>query len=219
MQQLITESQARKITGGRKPLVPLEYERACKDLAACQTIDEAKYFADKSDALAAWAKIYKDDKAGLEARKLKLYAYRRMGLLAGELRPNRRMGGRASCVPGPSSLLQEKGLSKSTATIVRRISRLPEDDFNKQVNALRPLAPATLANKLSNPRASDAFKTLCDGTDSFIKAAAWMKRHDARTLARGLFADETVRMRSAILGMNDWLDEFEHHLPRVVERK
>lgn len=56
MNSVITAEQAKKITGGRTPLVPVEYEAAVKSLQACATLDEAKYWSDKSDALAAWAK-------------------------------------------------------------------------------------------------------------------------------------------------------------------
>ena len=93
MNSVISEEQARQITGGRKPLVPVEYERACTALAECQTIDEAKYWDNKADALAAWAKIYNNDQAGLEAKRLKLHAYRRMGEIAREIIPKGTSGG------------------------------------------------------------------------------------------------------------------------------
>lgn len=84
MSTVITEQQARQITGGRKPLVPVEYEAACNALAQCVDLDEAKYWSDKADALAAWAKIYRDDRISAQAKRLKLKAYRRMGELAAE---------------------------------------------------------------------------------------------------------------------------------------
>lgn len=98
MQQVISAEQARKITGGRTPHVPVEYETAINALVACRSIDEAKYWSDKSDALAAWAKIYHSDKAAREAKALKLWAFRRMGQLAAELRPNyKRVKGISGC--------------------------------------------------------------------------------------------------------------------------
>lgn len=69
--------------------MPVEYEEACKALAACATIDEGKYWSDKADALAAWAKIYKSDEAAIAARRLKLQAFRRMGEIATQMESER----------------------------------------------------------------------------------------------------------------------------------
>lgn len=69
--------------------LPVQYDEAVKALAACTTIDESKHWADKAEALAAWAKVYKDDQVAIEARRLKLHAYRRMGELAQELEKQR----------------------------------------------------------------------------------------------------------------------------------
>src|ERR1700722_7297053 len=83
--------------------MPVEYVEACKALAACVTIDEAKRWADKAEALAAWAKIYRSDEASVQAARLKLHAYRRMGKLAEEIRPLRHIGGQGYAL-GPPSL-------------------------------------------------------------------------------------------------------------------
>ena len=147
--QVLTEKQARHITGGRKPLVPVEYEAACKALQACIDIDEAKYWADKADALAAWAKVYRDDKVGRQAKQLKLLAYRRIGELARELRPQgsagsgkiidgKKLRGR---LKGPKSLLREHGMPSGLANAATRLSRLPKSKFDEIVNQPVPPAP------------------------------------------------------------------------------
>lgn len=51
MKAVISSEQARQITGGRTPLVPVEFETAVKALKACTQIDEAKYWSDKASAL------------------------------------------------------------------------------------------------------------------------------------------------------------------------
>lgn len=144
MQQVITETKAREITGGRKPLVPVKYEEACKALVECQTIDDAKYWDNKADALAAWAKIYKNDEAGLEAKRLKLHAYRRMGLLAGELRPAVNPRGPRGAGPGPRSLLMERGFSQGAAEACRALALKPQQEFDAIVSLPRPPSPATV---------------------------------------------------------------------------
>lgn len=49
MQSVISAAEAKKITGGRTPLVPVEYETAITALQACVTLDETKYWSDKAD--------------------------------------------------------------------------------------------------------------------------------------------------------------------------
>ena len=127
MQSVITVEQARKITKGRTPHVPVEYETACKALEACCTLEEGKYWSDKADALAAWAKIYHDSKIERQAKILKLRAYARMGELAKELYPKpivRRGGGGW----GASTELRERaGMSQYDAQVALGMARLPPE--------------------------------------------------------------------------------------------
>lgn len=74
MQQVITQTQAKQITGGRVALTFPEYERAVVALEACLTIDDALYFSNWADAQSAWAKINHDDKCIRLAKNLKLWA-------------------------------------------------------------------------------------------------------------------------------------------------
>src|SRR6185437_1386632 len=138
--------------------LPVEYEIACKALAACSSIDEAKTWADKSDALAAWAKIYKSDRAALEARRLKLHAYRPMGELARELRPQRRASKGRGTLPGPRSLLLEHGLTTTQAQLVARVSNLPESEFEALV--MRPIPPTPNIVFRQKIGASDIYNVL-----------------------------------------------------------
>src|ERR1700690_2101621 len=92
MKQVISAEEARKITGGRLPHMPVEYETALQALQECITLEDTKYWSDKADALAVWAKIFHSDDAARKAKQLKLKAFRRMGELARELRPGKRGG-------------------------------------------------------------------------------------------------------------------------------
>ena len=165
MNNLIDEKQARAITGGRMPLVPVEYEAAVKALIACTHLDEAKYCSDKADALAAWAKIYKSDEAGLESKRLKLHAFRRMSQIANELRPNDKFAPRqqpnggflAKKLPGPVSLLLEKGLSSTQANMVRAVGSMPEKQFKAAIESKNP--PAAWKIRQMKGKTSLAWKT------------------------------------------------------------
>lgn len=147
---LIRSASAALPESARTPM-PVEYETAIKALDACTSLDETKAWNNAADALAAWAKIYNSDEAELKAKRLRLHAYRRMGQLARELRPPGRMkgGGHRGCLgklPGPNSLLQEHGLTKTEAGAANFIAQLPEEQFQRVLE--RPLRPTTVANHL-----------------------------------------------------------------------
>lgn len=134
MNAVISSEQARQITKGRTPLVPVEYEEAVKALRACTQIDEAKYWSDKASALAAWAKIYHSDEVSRQARILRLYAYRRMGVLAQEIQ-KQNGGGRIR------TILEDKGLSVTEARQIDGVGRATQKQFERAIAAPRPPAP------------------------------------------------------------------------------
>lgn len=120
----------------KKTPLPVVYEEACRQLANVSTVLDAKYFADKADALAAWAKIYRSDQAALEAKRLKLHAFRKMGLIAEELRPTKNTG---KAVKGARSLLVENGLNHTAAIAALNMSRVSDKKFLDMV--VQPCPP------------------------------------------------------------------------------
>jgi hypothetical protein len=206
MQHVITEEQARKITGGRKPHVPVIYEEACKALEQCISLDETKYWADKSDALAAWAKIYHDDKISRDARALKLRAYVRMGELAEQLRPVK-SGGRHGSLPGPISLLVESGLTRQQAVTARGLSRAPRDKLEKIINSPRPPTPVVARRDVWGwgqtvtrwQRAGHTLRAACRATTPEEVANELASSESAKVLIRELI---------------EWLDRLDSCLKR-----
>lgn len=119
-----------------KPL-PMVFSAAVAAVVACRSIDEAKYWDNKADALAAWAKIYADDAVAREARALKLFAYRRMGSLAEQIRGAHGSG-------GAEAVLRENGFRATQARYISRVSRVPEIEFQDAIRSPRPPSPSTL---------------------------------------------------------------------------
>lgn len=124
--------------------VPVVYEEACRAVVACTTINEAKYWSDKADALSAWAKIYNEDKVTIEAKRLKLHAYRRMAELADEIMPSWRAerGFRCASVP---IILKDYGIPEGQARIIGRIGELPASKVKQAIDQKKPPTPSTLA--------------------------------------------------------------------------
>lgn len=211
MQQVITQKEVHKITGGRTPLVPIEYEQALKSLEACLTLDEAKYWSDKADALAAWAKIAHSNKAARQSRQLKLYAYRRMGELATELRPRKYLGYEQGRSGGGLSVLKEHGFTTNTAQVMRGIALMPRTTFESAINLKTPPSPTRLYkdNGAKNPEWLIVFRNLSE-------ARRVCRLHKPSVLAKSIDTSEaTHTAKKLIQELSEWLDEFEQHLPSV----
>ena len=207
---VLTEQQARQITGGRKPHVPIQYEQAVKALSECISLDEVKLWSDKSDALAAWAKIYHDKTVDRTAKKLKLHAYRRMGELAREIRPNRSRNGTTDH-RGPKSALIESGLNKHNADAALRLSRMKESEFKRIISSPRlPTPRAIVETRLSAWSSFNRQSSLGD-------LRAYAANHSARDLAASIDPKDVKRAKMVLREVSDWLDEFDHYLPKGVK--
>lgn len=194
--------------------LPAEVDRAlaaCKEgehwLAACETIDEAKYWSDKADAYEAWAKIRKSLTIDVAARRLKLKAHRRMGALAAELRPRRSAGYRKGRMPGPRELLMKTGLGQLEASNALSLARADESRFDLLVALPRPPSPCVAARSLSNKHPDwTCFSNRASGLRAFCRA------HSAAEFARSLAPDEVELSRRYAQEIIDWLDELDRHL-------
>lgn len=217
MKTVITSEQAEKVTKKRAPQVPVEYEDACKSLAACIDIDEAKYWSDKADALAAWAKIYHSNDAERKSKQLKLHAFRRMGQLAKELRPQIALGGAqradgafvgGGSTPGPRSLLLEKGLSAAKVAAAIGLAHLPKDRFEQMVNRPRPPSlNGAIFEQRTNPEWAEVARAMST-------CRSFLKRHDPQKITDSLTKKEAAAALELIVGLTEWLDEFDLHLRR-----
>lgn len=207
---VITSAQARQITRGRTPLVPVEYESAVTALQACITLDETKYWSDKADALAAWARIYRNDEAGLKAKRLKLHAYRRMGEIAAELRPLRgRKQGEGvgkGALPGPRTLLKEHGLSVAEADAARILATIPKRQFTDILK--RPVAPTTARHLL---RDETVWREVARAAMSLRSV---FRRHTPADVIAVLTELEKPKARELMNELMEWMDEFENRMPR-----
>jgi hypothetical protein len=211
---VINQEQASQLLAERAPRVPVEYEAAVRSLAACCTLDEARYWSNKADALAAWSRIFRSNEAQVNARRLKLHAYRRMNELAEELRPQQK----GAAQKGPWSLLREQGLKASEITLIRRIGHIPEPRFKQIIEQKRPPAIVKAAIEGRNLRysSSERWLTLMDSTPAmnlrnFLVFTARFPPSEVRCLKD----DEAVKVRAAIRTIQEWLDDLERFLPSV----
>lgn len=195
-QPVLTAEQAKKITGGREPLLPEEFQQACKQLAACREIDEAKVWSDKASALAAWAKIYHSTRIAKEARLLKLHSYRRMAELAKAIKKEK---GTA-----PARILQGQGFKKWEADEVMAVGRASKQMFEEAINRAVPPSPSYFK------RAAENFVS---GMANSMRAFYYFSiRVDASELATQVPGKDLPQTRRMVTALSEWLDEFEQHL-------
>lgn len=191
-----------------KTRLPVQFEAAIQAIVACQTIDEAKYWDNKADALAAWAKVYADDVVSREARALKLHAYRRIGQIAAEVRPQEYRG--RGGVVGPNSLLAEVGFGKSKAVAIRRIAKMPEEVFHKAVNAEKPPSPSHLSSIATRPNPKWA-----QFSHQMHIALTAMRKDNPVDIVDCLLTKNGKSARAICDEMLDWLQGFDKALQSV----
>ncbi len=211
MGTILTARQARLVTSGRTPLVPLEYEAAVRSLSQCTTLDESKYWRDKADALAAWAKIHHSNEILRKAKALKLHAFRRMGELSAELNPRKPVKNGRGSIPGsgPRSLLKRHGLSEAEADAARMLAQMPEKRFEKLLK--RPIAPTTLRYLR---QADEAGWHEIARTAMSLRSV--FRRHTPAQAVLMLSVEQRMHAREMMIELTEWLDEFNERLDRKM---
>lgn len=190
------------------PLVPIEYETAINALQACTTMDESKLWSDKADALAAWAKIYRDHTIERKSKQLKLHAYRRMGQIAAEIRPQERMrrsdGKIMGKKDGPASLLREQGVNGGREFAATRLARLDDVEFQGLID--RPRIPSPMAVLRIHAAGGIDMGQLINSASSFRTAC---RKLPAEVAARALAEASTNAQHNLFIELLEWLDRFD----------
>jgi hypothetical protein len=132
--------------------LPAVYENAKNALATCEKVDECKEWADKAAALRSYAKQAEDTTLMNHAQRIQARAIRRAGELIEQIEPSK--GGRPSetTVAAHSSLTrrqvaEDAGLSEFQQYTAQRVARVPEQDFEAQVESDTPPTITALAEQ------------------------------------------------------------------------
>lgn len=200
--------------------LPVIYEEACMALVACRTIDEAQFHDKKADLLALWAKFHKNERAAVEAARLKLHAYRRMGKIAEELRPSSysyRQKGKGSGSskgspirnPAATALLQENGFTRGQAITIRRIAKYPENSFSTLIAAEDIPSPSMVASW----KTTDMWREWSMAVGGI---RALCRKHSPAHFAAKLTVSEASKARILAIELGEWLDLFERSLPKDI---
>jgi len=201
-------------------IIPVVFAEAVRAIAACRSINEGRYWSDKADALAAWAKIYKKDEAAIEARRLKAFAYRRMSQLAQDLAQQTKDPKKPGR-PSPRAQLIDAGLSNAAVTRIRQVGAVPQKTFDELMNLPDPPHVGRIAfhgigakNKLAS---SEAWRKFSGGKyhhGNGHKFRQFCRAHSALELGREISIGEVAVARRFVAELRDWLDEFEDAFPK-----
>ena len=131
----------------------VRYDQARHALAQCECIDEAKDWADKAAALAAYARQADDPELEALARRIRARAFRRMGEISQELETGQ--GTRTELLPGTgkklkSAVLSEAGISTSQAHRAEKVAEIPVEEFERRVDSDTPPTMTALVRGLGH---------------------------------------------------------------------
>jgi hypothetical protein len=207
--------------------LPATYEAAQRAIAECERVDECKTWGDKAAAIAAYARMAKNDNLRLMALRIQQRATRRMGELLKQtssaseanLVQNHREAG-----SGPSEtrtqIAAAAGLSDRQRKQAIRVANVPADEFESAVDGPNPPSVSELAARGTQTRpVAPAPQVL--PADPLVAAQA---QNMLREFAAFCGANDPVRiaiapsldadfLRGAVETIDRWIDRFVTHLP------
>jgi hypothetical protein len=211
--------------------LPATYEAASRALAECARIDECKEWKDRAEALASYARQAHDDHLVKMAMRIQLRANRRMGEL---LEPYKNPGARTDQpIPGPvgrsepRSQLEagrEAGLSRRQIETAAAVAKVPQAEFDRQVDSDTPPTVAKLVRP--EPRMGEpgwmpppGFKEATRLHGALGRLAEACAEVDPSLIVRGSSAREIAVMHQQIQAIDRWIDSFLELAPESREEK
>jgi len=201
--------------------LPVTYEAAQKALAECQRVDEVKDWADKAAALAAYARMAKNDNLRLMALRIQERATRRMGELlkqipsgsAANLVQHRQDGGVPSVTR--TQVAGDAGLSERQRKTALRLASIPKDQFEAAVESGSPPTLSAMANWGTLPRkmaetTPEEAQLARRARDLLREFAAFCGAHDPVRVAFAM--RDPGGCRGNVETIDAWLDRFVTNL-------
>jgi hypothetical protein len=200
--------------------LPERYENARKAIAECERVDECKEWADKAAAMAAYARMAKDDSLKVMAMRIQARALRRAGLLMRQIAPAH--GANQNIQDGTvpkvtrESAATDAGLSERQRKTALRIANVPADEFERSLDSDAPPTVTELAERGMEPRFNEASEPggaqftadralAREAVAALSRFSDFCAEHQAEAVARALGSDEgAVRRQVAIV--DNWLD-------------
>jgi hypothetical protein len=198
-----------------KARLPETYERAKTALSECHNIDECQDWADKAEALASYAKQADDDTLRKMADRIQARAVRRAGELLRQFQnPGARTDkptvgtlGRSNGAPQTQrEAAEQAGMSEHQETQAVRVSKIPTEVFERQVEGEDPPTVTKLASLGTEPRRG--FKQATHLLGAVRRFAEFCDTNDPEEVAAGVMSSEAQELRERVQRIDSWLDRF-----------
>ena len=131
--------------------LPQTYQAAQAALAQCSQVDECKDWADKAAALASYARQSEDQELERMAQRIRARAIRRSSEILNQIETAQGSRNDLELVQGPLNKLTRKqaadeaGMSRHQYGQAMAIGKIPEQDFEAQVESDKPPTLSQLA--------------------------------------------------------------------------
>lgn len=186
--------------------LPTTYEAAKAALAECERIDECQGWANKAEALAAYARMADDDTLRKLADRIQARAVRRVGELLQQFRPA--PGTRVDLeprVPGEprtiSELAMDANLSGRQRKTALRIANIPAEEFEAAIESDAPPTVTRLAEMGKQSRsAPEGFKEASRLIGTVRRFAEFCEANAPARVANGVMASEAAELDRLLAG-------------------
>ena len=200
--------------------LPMNYELAKLAIAECDRIDECKDWADKSAALASYAKQVKDSSMQDAARRIMLRAKIRIGELLSEIPIARGVVGART----RGKEAKDAGLTAAQGYQYVSMANVPKARREVLIEQSPPVTERDLAHIgrskriASNRGVSEAYTVLGGDSESgFMGFKAWMRKHPAALWGPQVKSDEAEKIRGWFREIYEYLDELDQAMPQKHE--
>ena len=156
--------------------LPKAYEDAKKALAACESLDEVRDWANKAEAIASYARQAEDETLENTARRIKHRALRKLGeLLQSYDGRGRKKKPEGHPVFTRAEAAKAAGVSENQSRISARIYAIPDDEFEAAVECPHPPGNVDFgANDKDQPGTGQSFQS---GNDHLGKPRCYITAH------------------------------------------
>lgn len=200
--------------------LPTSYVAAKQAIEICSRIDECHKWANKSEALASYAKQADDDTLRRFADRIQARAIKRCGELLRQIPSHR--GGNLPNVTAPSGpsrtqAAEEAGMSERQKVTALRVANVPRDEFERLVEDSEPPTVTQLAEigRIHKPRPlvdlggrdPGEFAISTKGQGMLRELAEFGATTDPAVIARGALDHELGSIQRNIEQAKRWLDQ------------
>lgn len=202
--------------------LPATYEAAKMALANCNRIDECKDWSDKAQALASYARQSEDKEMETTAMRIRARAIRRCGELLKEIEKGH--GKNQNISSGiPTNVTRKEaanqaGLSKDKAVTAIRVSNVPNEIFEEQVESENPPTITNLAQQGTQPHKRPPMFEQLGMTKEAFQAGMYfrgdiedfgkaIKKYDVQDIIDGSTPDQRHRIYNLIRQIDAFTDQ------------